>query len=429
MSQNIENIFKESLQQHEVPYDPKAWDALSSRLDALQPTVIKKPFNPWAAIIITVGLVGTASLFYFTSNQKSTDEKIVQSIDETKKSDSKNEDVTPSALDINVTSNDNAPIVNTETKKETKEKTAVTNVASKNVNKSTSLNLDLPVKEADYLSDKSTDILPPTQRYQAPPSAPVSSSLNTDIAKIDNTCQYMDRKINNTSDVRLTIEYPSGTQVYIQPKTAKSIEFSEAGKYKVFNSVGKENNFMVYENKTVDFTIDTENAFKNGLPTTEVKLNNSSLSGEWSSSFGNQNYSGNKAEFHFFKKGNYAVSVTSTNEKGCASASAKTVTIDNDYKLLATSGFKPQDLDPRNNTFMPRALTERNTAFTLMILDPKDGGLVYQTSDATAGWNGIDNRTGKPALHGSNYIWKVSLKNPLPGEPKDYRDIVTIIIE
>ena len=260
---------------------------------------------------------------------------------------------------------------------------------------------------------------------------PAPPKMNTELTKIENTCQYMDKKVTNSSDIRMTIEFPSGRQVVIDPKESKTVDFEEFGSYKVFNSKGKENKFVVYENKVIDFSIDEEHLFNNGIPTTEVNVSNADPNSniEWTCKQANMSRSGNKAEFNFFKDGQYTITVSSANEKGCSAFSAKKINITNDYNLMATTAFKPQDIDPRYNTFMPFALVERNTTFTMIVIDPKDGGTIYETTDETAGWNGIDKRTGKPAQHGSNYIWKVSLSNPLPGEAASYKGIVTVIID
>ena len=429
MSQKFEHIFKEALQNQEVPYDPAAWSALSSKLDKAMPVSGKKPFNPWAGVIIAVAMVGGASLWYFASNNTPTDNKSAR-INQT---ETKNENKaipaqTADAKNVNtnkVAANEN--IVADPTNK---------TIAKGDIHKissipAKSLKSDNLFKEGEYIKDQSSLVTPPNIAYDKVDLIPAPSKMNTELTKIENTCQYMDKKVTNSSDIRMTIEFPNGRQVVIYPKESKTVDFEEFGTYKVFNSKGKENKFVVYENKAVDFTIDEEHLFNNGIPTTEVKVSNVDPNSniQWTCKQGNMSRSGNKAEFNFFKDGQYTITVSSTNEKGCSTVSAKKINIANDYNLMATTAFKPQDIDPRYNTFMPFALVERNTSFSMIVIDPKDGGTIYETTDETAGWIGIDKRTGKPAQHGSNYIWKVSLSNPLPGEASSYKGIVTVIID
>jgi hypothetical protein len=101
------------------------------------------------------------------------------------------------------------------------------------------------------------------------------------------------------------------------------------------------------------------------------------------------------------------------------------VNIDEDYNLLAVNAFNPNSFEPRNQTFIPFALTQRDVKFTLLILDPKDGGVMYQTEDASQPWNGIDKRTGQLAPSNQAYIWKVRIANPLPGESTEYKGTMT----
>jgi len=98
----------------------------------------------------------------------------------------------------------------------------------------------------------------------------------------------------------------------------------------------------------------------------------------------------------------------------------KSVYIDQKYNLMAVNSFMPASTDTRKNTFMPYALTQRDTKFTLIIIDPIDGHVVYQTNDATAGWNGTDITTGSLVSYESAYIWKVIIETPEKNENNEY---------
>ena len=56
----------------------------------------------------------------------------------------------------------------------------------------------------------------------------------------------------------------------------------------------------------------------------------------------------------------------------------------------------------------------------MIIIDPSDGHIVYQTNNANEGWDGIDQKTGKMVSYQSNYIWKVVIDNPEPNENNQY---------
>jgi hypothetical protein len=63
----------------------------------------------------------------------------------------------------------------------------------------------------------------------------------------------------------------------------------------------------------------------------------------------------------------------------------------------------------------------------MVILDPTDGGVVFETSDASQPWDGIDRRDGKLINTQKVYIWKVTIKSPEAGEKSEYKGTITRI--
>lgn len=437
MSQEFEHIFKEALQNQEVPYNPKAWESLSARLDNGVPHSGKKSFGPKAATFLAIGILGAASVLYlYPSSEKTTAEKTKTTEKTTMQTTNDND---ASSISSNQKSDEiTQPVKNSN--RANVELSETTTTKFTNVNASVNYRgvgnaQGNPAKNGqkidvnNELPNMSGEVQPPRKPYENTSPVPSDAKLNVQLPQISNLCQFMDKSIVNSSDVAVQVEFPSGKTITVPSHQSKTVALEEAGKYIVSNTHGRENSFVVYQNTPIDFTIDQDHLYKNGVPTTEVKLTRGATNGEWTSTFGNQHYSGSKAEFHFFKKGDYKINVTATNEYGCAAATSKMITIEDDYKLLATTAFKPQEIDPRLNTFMPLGLKERNTKFRLVIFDPKDGATIYETTDADAGWDGIDKRNGKPADHGANFIWKVTLDKPMAGEANDYKGIVTVIVD
>ena len=60
---NIEEIFKNSLKDIEAPYDAKAWEAMSKRLDQHLPVKSVKTSFKWAWVASSILIVGVASFF------------------------------------------------------------------------------------------------------------------------------------------------------------------------------------------------------------------------------------------------------------------------------------------------------------------------------------------------------------------------------
>ena len=130
------------------------------------------------------------------------------------------------------------------------------------------------------------------------------------------------------------------------------------------------------------------------------------------------------ADFYFFEKGQFELEVIVSNDKGCSSTEIKTILISEDYNLLAVNAFNPLSDDRRKNTFMPYALTKRNSAFSLIIIDTDNGGIIFESSDASNPWDGIDKRNGQLVNKNKAFIWKVTLASPEKNEKTVYKGTI-----
>jgi hypothetical protein len=162
----------------------------------------------------------------------------------------------------------------------------------------------------------------------------------------------------------------------------------------------------------------------NGLPT--VEFSTPSVGSKFSWNLGNESgsYSGNEVTAHFFEKKEYTVTLKVMNANGCSNTSTKKVNGETDYNLNAGNAIQTSDPDVLRNSFMPEALTVRNVDFNMIILEPSTGSIIFETTDATNRWNGIDRRTGQYVDANKAYIWKVTLKNPVRGEKSEYKGTV-----
>lgn len=427
MSQNLENLFKESLQDLDAPYNPQAWEALQTRLDVAMPTAApKKLFNLWKASAIVVGIVGIATSLYFL-NSSSTDSnknKNTQITSEELTTENTND---KSVVKKSVAKNDNTII--TEEKAQVEKKTlsninstpAKTNITQNNTSKKADKSDDnhfvgdLETQDTQLVESQSPDIS--SSGSITPISLPV-------IAK---QCLNETIKISNTNSRRIIVTYPSGKKQSIAAKKTALVSLTESGTYLLSDvDSEKENSFVVHSSIEPYFEIDLENIYKNGLPSTIVRTNSIANDYKWSYNKSNVIQNGKEGEFHFFKQGTYSIQLETIDQNGCSAQTSKAVNIENDYNLMAVDAFNPLHSDVRRNTFIPFALKERNTGFTMMIIDPKDGGLVYQTNDPNAGWDGTDKRTGNQAVNGESYIWKVVINNPVAGETDNYKGVVLV---
>lgn len=112
----------------------------------------------------------------------------------------------------------------------------------------------------------------------------------------------------------------------------------------------------------------------------------------------------------FKKKGIYQVELTVTNDIGCVDKTLREVRIEKDYNLDAPAAFSP-DGDGTDETFIPVALRQLGVKFHLAVYDT-NGGLLYETTDATKPWTGRLNNRGE-VLAAGEYVWVVDVSENL----------------
>jgi hypothetical protein len=196
---------------------------------------------------------------------------------------------------------------------------------------------------------------------------------------------------------------------------------ANTGPYGQFEEFGS---FVVSATPTLNITSDRLLNYEDGLPKINVQAEASEGQITWHSTNIISSNSGKNIELLGFDKGFAIVEVQATGSNGCLAKVKEMIQIPSDYNLLAVNAFNPQSKDSRNSTFMPYALTIRQTPFKLIVLDPDNGGLVFESRDADNAWDGIDRRDGVMVPSNKAYIWKVVLQNPVAGEKAEYRGTI-----
>lgn len=118
---------------------------------------------------------------------------------------------------------------------------------------------------------------------------------------------------------------------------------------------------------------------------------------------------GNNVEHLFRTKGSSSAILTVKNGFGCTTSVDETYFLEQEFTLLAPTGFTPNN-DGLNETFVPEALISMEKAFTMTIQDPRNGSIVFQTSNANDGWNGTMNNNGQKLEEGV-YVWTVVIED------------------
>lgn len=400
MGMNFDKNIRESMENFELPYDSSAWNELSKRLDQTMPVTPKSSMKWWPAAAVI--LLATITAAYFMNS--SVTEKTVS------KNNPSSETTVPQSSAV-------SPTETTEIKEkinsEITEKTAET------------------VKTAEQKTPEQTKTsIPEDLVYNKHDEKPVeiksdSKYPNYVIPSISNICLGHAISISNTNAAELILVYPNTKKVVITPHDDYHFGATMAGDYELGymrdgTFISKEK-FVVMSGAKADMTI-SESTIENGIPTVHLSAENAT-GYSWEIDK-HQNRSTKEADVHFFYKGSYDVKLTTTSTNGCTSSDKEKIVITEDYDLLAPNAFSPADDIAKNKTWIPVALKTRNVKFTLTIVDPINGGIIYQTNDASQPWDGTDMRTGNLVPENSNSIWTVKLFNPEPGERADYKGVI-----
>jgi hypothetical protein len=256
-------------------------------------------------------------------------------------------------------------------------------------------------------------------------------SNNTRIGIIDfkSRCQGETFQLDADKYHQRMIRY-AGKELLFSYNEAISLKLTEpgnvsvtanSGPYGQFEELGS---FDVKPIPSIALSTDRSISYEDGLPKITVLTESNENQVSWHSNYSLNNANGKTNEILAFDKGNAIVEVTSVSSNGCVASSKELIPVLSDYNLLAVNAFNPQSTNSRNSSFMPYALTIRQTPFKLIVLDPDTGGLVFETSDADDAWDGIDRRDGKLVPGNKAYIWKVVLQNPVAGEKSEYRGTI-----
>ncbi len=411
---NIEKIFKTSLENHEVPYDGAAWEKLSKKLDT---SAIKdKKSSSTTTWIIVSSIVVISSSLLFLNNSNETSTKKINNINNEIKDKSlirsSNEKVNKSKLTV--------------TKNKKIESESKANVISKKIEFSIPSSNDKPVNEFDKIELKTSSELTNNIRKNSEKTTITFSASAKEFYCLGET-----EELTNENNYPIYLISDSKKIIYFKSLEKIKITFKEIGNYywsrePHLNTKEKMHAFYVKENPTAQLNLPNELDYSNGLPQLSLTSSAQHCNVKW---YINQKPSSTDKELDIalFNKGNYTFTLVAQNNFGCTIEINKTFLVEENYNLLSVTGFEPTNPDPKRNTFLPYALTVRNTPFRMLIIDPKTSQIVYETTDKNKPWNGVDQKTDELVPENIDYIWKVTLFNPENNEKSEYRGKITRI--
>jgi hypothetical protein len=408
-----------------MEYDPKAWESLSKSLDSKMP-VKKNPLTKWIIGSAAVTIIAVSTYFITVENKKQKTAKLNQD---------------NQVLDnINPTETETDNLVfNNETNTKSPNKSDAINKSTDSISRLKSdekqkLNeIENTVQDINETSEKSItiidikdDILNGIPKGVMFPKETNSDLERIKVPSISDVCLGEELNIEPIQGHIISIEDPNGNVFIINKSTDKFVAEIQ-GKHMVWvdNSMEVDyKSFNVKPSPKADIEVIEKSIYENGLPTTKLISNTICNNYSWEFEGITSTSTSKEANVHFFKKGTFEITLTVTNDNGCSSTTSQDITIDDDYNLLAVNGFDPMSNDSRKNVFIPFALTQRSVGFRMIIMDPKDGGIIFESEDASNPWTGIDSRTGQMVESNKAYIWQVIIDNPEPGEKSEYKGTI-----
>lgn len=433
MKEPIEELFKKSLEGHQMPYNPDAWAAMNARLDTIRPVVAPRSYLPYYIAAAGIGVVAITSYFVFTAGTPEMNASTATTIKQKENTTTQtNKPTTGNQAEPkgNASVISNHSITNSTTDKRS-QNTGTTRSSSTSWTGNgseigtTGIGTNPSVNKNPIFENGSNGSNNSANGTSLNPSD-IASVQKMIIPTISSLCLNEEVKINNTNG-RAIYVFDALNRIVAEIPAKKSLMFtpSKVGTYGIGYTNGfeqvVENHFTVNRVPDADFSIDLFNKYEDGMPSTHVEAISGQGTYTWKA--GRQTANGVETDLHFYKKGNQTIELTVSNGE-CSSSVEKTIQIEEDYNLLAVNAFTPTSSSPENQTFMPYALTQRDVNFRMVILDGIDGGMVYETTDASLPWDGTDMRSGTRSSDAKAYVWKVVIYNPESNEPNEYRGTV-----
>ena len=408
MNNDIANKFKSSLENYEAPYEASAWDKMSKKLDAKSNAGENggsKFFSaPKLWIISSIVVIGASVAIFNTPKESS----------KTTASKLTHETAKPATLEEN-----NEPIVQL-TKNETK-----TGIQKHNIQLKEKTTIKISKAESKTFTTTVVKTNESNLTKQIINNKGNEKYTKNFILPRTNKIYCLGEKIEifNPNTNEIILNNVAGEPIKIDGQESVLVTLKQEGQY-TWN--GDKSAFEVKEKPTVNFSLPSDIIYENGIPTITLTSDLNVKSLKWI--FDQKSISTNDGvKINIFNKEKYSVTLAVVGFNGCENQLTKTFYPDTDfnYNLKAPNGFEPLSNNSKRNTFLPLSLLERDTPFKMLIIDPKDGKVIFETNDKNNPWDGKNQFTDQLVTEGSEYIWKVILMNPEKYEKNEYRGTIT----
>lgn len=424
---NIDDIFKDALESHVEPYNPQAWESLSKQLDKGIPPR-KNPFLKWglpSALLVLGVAVGS----WYVSNTATPVKRGAKATTGSSKKQNPEGSSANTGTPVQQPSSSNGKNPGS-VQLQTAENSVPTGKVNFNCLNQTTDNFiittvgDVPTPlvtpETIMLDNKLTpamDIIPSLEQVSGSNPKPLVAFNALSVP----SCANASFEFDNTNEYPLELRgvNEQGIPSRVLPAKSKTALTLSPGQYELWNGEEAVQRFILGQSPNVEVYTDELN-YSSGLPVKNFKIKSEASVKDILVNGKSIGASGKDFSLPFYTEGGQKLFVQVMDEKGCMQTTEESFYIPEKYNLLAVNAFEPLSQDARKNSFIPYALTIRNTPFRMIIIDPSDGGVVFETRDAAMPWDGIDKRSGRMIDANKAYAWRVVLSNPEPGEKAEY---------
>lgn len=432
MKNNFEQLIKNSLENHEVPYEAGAWEKFN-QAQAPTPFYKSKWFVGGAALIAIIASITLYNVKFDSTKELDKNEanQIAESTNnfeviENKTSETKNVKINVSTSQVSSTQksskdesspnkkNDIGWTVYPPEQNSSIDKNNNIKIDNKSTNNTDTPNTKVdPPKKEDLITNDSKpvlDLTPPSASFYIEKTICEGNEITLIADNADDNYDYS-WKLNDE-------EIVSGKIVSI---TAKNIGENIATL------------FISQDGLQIDKKKSTFKVIETPINNAKIELNQASLINElefgidvasnqivWN--FGDGTTSTENQVNHTYKQaGKYKCEYTITAINGCSASFERNINVKGYYNLRTDYGFSPNDGNNINDVFIPVELKELNVPFTLSIF-ARNGQELYTTSVIDKPWMG-KMQDGSDCTFGS-YVWKLNLTNEL-GIEETYIGTVT----
>jgi gliding motility-associated-like protein len=428
MNDKLENAFKQALDNHELPYDAAAWNAVKKQLPAAK--------TPWywiggaAAVVLAVGL----GVFLYENGTSEVSQNLVSQTETNVVTNQVSTNLTNSELEIedkSTSSSNMEPNVITQGSgtascpippvKSSNFANSSGTTSQNNANNGSNVAIHNPTSSEYYQngSEINHEVEKPFEWLKECKSASISGvhSHYCSNAKVILFAHHVPK------DAVVTWLFSDGSSM-----KGERIEFTASKDLKVrlkLTHIEDKNltvttewsNINVVEADKPEFVVDISE--KNTK--TYVVLSNTNTNVEhlvWR--VDGKVCQGPTCASYMTQKGQHVYTVESYDRNGCFASTSGVVNINEDYNLYVENTFTPNG-DGVNDVFLPEALKLRAVNFKMTIYD-RNGKLLFETTDVSRPWDGTQNGQ---ALEIGAYVWVVTLINE-EGQPEQYRGVVNL---